>query len=95
MHICNVEGPDSVLAIPLLTPPPPPSVQVTYRVIQVSDGQVDGQTDGASAVSVVTGFPATTQTVTQVQPLDGVETHKIHKFALSHIYHPLWLECIS
>ncbi|XP_071392315.1 upstream stimulatory factor 1, partial [Centroberyx affinis] len=39
--------------------------QVTYRVIQVSDGQLEGQTDGAAAVSLVTGFPATTQTVTQ------------------------------
>lgn len=39
--------------------------QVTYRVIQVADGQLEGQTDGAAAVSLVTGFPATTQTVTQ------------------------------
>uniref|UniRef100_A0A3Q3XMX8 Upstream stimulatory factor 1 n=1 Tax=Mola mola TaxID=94237 RepID=A0A3Q3XMX8_MOLML len=39
--------------------------QVTYRVIQVSDGQLEGQTDGAAAVSLVAGFPATTQTVTQ------------------------------
>ncbi|XP_034023654.1 upstream stimulatory factor 1 isoform X2 [Thalassophryne amazonica] len=39
--------------------------QVTYRVIQVSDGQLEGQTDGAAAVSLVTGFPATTQAVTQ------------------------------
>ncbi|KAM3875387.1 upstream stimulatory factor 1 [Diretmus argenteus] len=38
--------------------------QVTYRVIQVSDGQLEGQTDGA-AVSLVTGFPAAAQTVTQ------------------------------
>lgn len=41
--------------------------QVTYRVIQVSDGQLEGQTDGAAAVSLVAGFPATTQTVTQVE----------------------------
>lgn len=41
--------------------------QVTYRVIQVSDGQLEGQTDGAAAVSLVAGFPATTQTVTQVK----------------------------
>lgn len=41
-------------------------MQVTYRVIQVADGQLEGQTDGAAAVSLVTGFPATTQTVTQV-----------------------------
>ncbi|XP_031698076.1 upstream stimulatory factor 1-like [Anarrhichthys ocellatus] len=49
-------------------------VQVTYRVIQVSDGQLDGQTD--AAVSLVTGFPATSQTVTQAvfsQP-DGLES---------------------
>ncbi|XP_066566624.1 upstream stimulatory factor 1 isoform X3 [Amia ocellicauda] len=39
--------------------------QVTYRVIQVSDGQLEGQTDGATAVSVVTGFPTATQPVTQ------------------------------
>ncbi|XP_077398088.1 upstream stimulatory factor 1 isoform X2 [Festucalex cinctus] len=39
--------------------------QVTYRVIQVSDGQLEGQTDGGAAVSLVTGFPATTQAVTQ------------------------------
>lgn len=39
--------------------------QVTYRVIQVSDGQLEGQTDGAAAVSLVAGFPATTQAVTQ------------------------------
>ncbi|KAM6932065.1 upstream stimulatory factor 1 isoform 1-T2 [Lycodopsis pacificus] len=48
--------------------------QVTYRVIQVSDGQLDGQTD--AAVSLVTGFPATSQTVTQAvfsQP-DGLES---------------------
>lgn len=39
--------------------------QVTYRVIQVSDGQLEAQSDGAAAVSLVAGFPATTQTVTQ------------------------------
>ncbi|CAG6007621.1 unnamed protein product [Menidia menidia] len=38
---------------------------VTYRVIQVSDGQLEGQTDGGAAVSLVAGFPATTQAVTQ------------------------------
>ncbi|XP_038159075.1 upstream stimulatory factor 1 isoform X2 [Cyprinodon tularosa] len=49
--------------------------QVTYRVIQVSDGQLEAQTDGAAAVSLVAGFPAATQTVTQAvisQP-DGLE----------------------
>ncbi|XP_029026465.1 upstream stimulatory factor 1 isoform X3 [Betta splendens] len=50
--------------------------QVTYRVIQVSDGQLEAQTDGAgSAVSLVAGFPATTQAVTQAvfsQP-EGLE----------------------
>lgn len=40
--------------------------QVTYRVIQVADGQLEAQTDGAGAVSVASGFPATTQPVTQV-----------------------------
>ncbi|CAF87750.1 unnamed protein product, partial [Tetraodon nigroviridis] len=43
--------------------------QVTYRVIQVSDGQLEGQTDGAAAVSLVAGFPATSQTV----PHEGME----------------------
>ncbi|XP_075892077.1 upstream stimulatory factor 1 isoform X2 [Nelusetta ayraudi] len=45
--------------------------QVTYRVIQVSDGQLEGQTDGAAAVSLVAGFPATTQAVTQSEGLEG------------------------
>lgn len=56
--------------------------QVTYRVIQVADGQLEAQADGATAVSVVTGFPATTQPVTQAvfsqaEGLDGdgTETH--------------------
>ncbi|XP_056119308.1 upstream stimulatory factor 1 isoform X3 [Rhinichthys klamathensis goyatoka] len=60
----------------------PPSGQVTYRVIQVADGQLEAQTDGATAVSVVTGFPGTTQPVTQAvfshsEGLDGdgTETH--------------------
>ncbi|KAK7883160.1 hypothetical protein WMY93_029334 [Mugilogobius chulae] len=39
--------------------------QVTYRVIQVSDGQLEAQADGAAAVSLVAGFPATSQAVTQ------------------------------
>ncbi|TNN01372.1 hypothetical protein fugu_010754 [Takifugu bimaculatus] len=49
--------------------------QVTYRVIQVSDGQLEGQTDGAAAVSLVTGFPAAGQTVTQAvfSQTDGLE----------------------
>ncbi|XP_074525226.1 upstream stimulatory factor 1 isoform X1 [Halichoeres trimaculatus] len=49
--------------------------QVTYRVIQVSDGQLEGQTEGTPAVSLVTGFPATTQTVTQAvfSQSDGLE----------------------
>ncbi|KAF5909772.1 upstream stimulatory factor 1-like isoform X2, partial [Clarias magur] len=38
--------------------------QVTYRVIHVAEGQMDAQSDGAAAVSVVTGFPAATQTGT-------------------------------
>lgn len=45
--------------------------QVTYRVIQVSDGQLEGQTDGAAAVSLVAGFPATSQTVAQTEGLEG------------------------
>ncbi|XP_065137316.1 upstream stimulatory factor 1 isoform X3 [Paramisgurnus dabryanus] len=60
----------------------PPTGQVTYRVIQVADGQLEAQADGATAVSVVTGFPATTQPVTQAvfsqsEGLegDGTETH--------------------
>lgn len=32
-------------------------VQVTYRVIHLADGQLEGQADGTAAVSVVTGFP--------------------------------------
>nr|XP_046170581.1 upstream stimulatory factor 1-like isoform X7 [Oncorhynchus gorbuscha] len=65
----------------------PPSGQVTYRVIQVSDGQVDGQTDGASAVSVVTGFPATTQTVTQpvFSQSEGLEGEASE----THYYYPV------
>ncbi|XP_062873064.1 upstream stimulatory factor 1 isoform X3 [Trichomycterus rosablanca] len=60
----------------------PPIGQVTYRVIQVADGQLEAQTDGTTAVSVVAGFPATTQPVTQAvfsqsEGLegDGTETH--------------------
>ncbi|XP_027031065.2 upstream stimulatory factor 1 isoform X4 [Tachysurus fulvidraco] len=56
--------------------------QVTYRVIQVADGQLEAQSDGTTAVSVVAGFPATTQPVTQAvfsqgEALegDGTETH--------------------
>ncbi|XP_041750452.1 upstream stimulatory factor 1 isoform X19 [Coregonus clupeaformis] len=60
---------------------------VTYRVIQVSDGQVDGQTDGASAVSVVTGFPATTQAVTQAvfSQSEGLEGEASE----THYYYPV------
>lgn len=49
--------------------------QVTYRVIQVSDSQLESQTEGTTAVSLVTGFPATTQTVTQAvfSQSDGLE----------------------
>lgn len=49
--------------------------QVTYRVIHLADGQVEGQADGAAAVSVVTGFPTVTQAatppVTQSESLEG------------------------
>ncbi|KAJ7995167.1 hypothetical protein DPEC_G00241750 [Dallia pectoralis] len=60
----------------------PPTGQVTYRVIQVSDGQLEAQGDGAPAVSVLTGFPAATQPATQAVfsqsdglEGDGTETH--------------------
>nr|AFK10821.1 upstream transcription factor 2, c-fos interacting [Callorhinchus milii] len=45
----------------------PYSSQVTYRVVQVSDGQIEGQGDGAGAVSVVssTAFAGGQQTVAQ------------------------------
>lgn len=33
----------------------------------MSDAQLEGQTDGAAAVSLVAGFPVTTQSVTQVK----------------------------
>ncbi|XP_039619862.1 upstream stimulatory factor 1 isoform X3 [Polypterus senegalus] len=56
--------------------------RVTYRVIQVADGQIESQSDGATAVSVVTGFPTATQPVTQAvfsqsEGLEGdnTETH--------------------
>ncbi|CAJ0964629.1 unnamed protein product [Ranitomeya imitator] len=39
--------------------------QVMYRVIQVAEGQLDGQTEGSGAIS---GFPAA-QSMTQVSPL--------------------------
>ncbi|XP_067113146.1 upstream stimulatory factor 1-like [Osmerus mordax] len=60
--------------------------QVTYRVIQVSDGQMEGQTDGAAAVSVVTGFPATSQAVTQAvfSQSDGLEGEGSE----THYYYP-------
>ncbi|TRY93157.1 hypothetical protein DNTS_012849 [Danionella cerebrum] len=45
--------------------------QVTYRVIHVADGQVEGQADGATAVSVVAGFPAATHLATSTA--EGVE----------------------
>uniref|UniRef100_A0A3B3BNC3 Upstream stimulatory factor 1 n=1 Tax=Oryzias melastigma TaxID=30732 RepID=A0A3B3BNC3_ORYME len=49
--------------------------QVTYRVIQVADGQLEGQTEAAAAVSLVAGFPATSQTVPQAvfSQSDGLE----------------------
>ncbi|XP_012690260.1 upstream transcription factor 1, like isoform X2 [Clupea harengus] len=69
--------------------------QVTYRVIHVADGQVDGQADGTGAVSVVTGFPTTTQAVTpavtqavlaQAEGLDGEgsETHYYYPATISN-----------
>ena len=39
-----------------------PCFQVMYRVIQVSEGQLDGQTEDSGAIS---GYPAT-QSMTQV-----------------------------
>ncbi|XP_030237634.1 upstream stimulatory factor 1 isoform X5 [Gadus morhua] len=49
--------------------------QVTYRVIQVSDGQLEAQADGGAAVNLVTGFPAATPSVTQAvfSQSEGVE----------------------
>lgn len=43
-------------------------LQVTYRVVQVTDGQLDGQGDTAGAVSVVStaAFAGGQQAVTQV-----------------------------
>lgn len=43
-------------------------LQVTYRVVQVTDGQLDGQGDAAGAVSVVStaAFAGGQQAVTQV-----------------------------
>lgn len=60
--------------------------QVTYRVIQVSDGQMEGQADGAAAVSVVTGFPTTTQAVTQAvfSQSEGLEGEGSE----THYYYP-------
>ncbi|XP_007257008.1 upstream transcription factor 1, like [Astyanax mexicanus] len=64
--------------------------QVTYRVIHVADGQVETQADGATAVSVVAGFPAATQAgspnVTQAvfshaEGLEGEATE-------THYYYP-------
>ncbi|XP_016130552.1 upstream stimulatory factor 1-like isoform X2 [Sinocyclocheilus grahami] len=50
--------------------------QVTYRVIHLADGQLEGQADGAAAVSVVTGFTTASQAamphVTQSESLEGV-----------------------
>ncbi|KAM8927830.1 upstream stimulatory factor 2 [Pelodytes ibericus] len=39
--------------------------QVTYRVVQVTDGQLDGQGDASGAVSVVSAFSGTQQAVAQ------------------------------
>ncbi|XP_056601831.1 upstream transcription factor 1, like isoform X2 [Triplophysa dalaica] len=48
--------------------------QVTYRVIHLADGQVEEQADGAAAVSVVTGFPTATHSITQpVTQSDSLE----------------------
>ncbi|NWX76361.1 USF1 factor, partial [Alca torda] len=44
--------------------------QVMYRVIQVADGQLDGQTEGTSAIS---GYPAA-QSMTQTEAT-ATETH--------------------
>lgn len=43
-------------------------LQVTYRVVQVTDGQLDGQTDATGAVSVVStaAFTGGQQAVAQV-----------------------------
>ncbi|XP_068173151.1 upstream stimulatory factor 1 [Antennarius striatus] len=41
------------------------SGQVTYRVIQVSDSDLESQADEGAAVSLAAGFPAANQTVTK------------------------------
>lgn len=58
-------GPAWVLALVSLLCRP---LQVTYRVVQVTDGQLDGQGDTAGAVSVVStaAFAGGQQAVTQV-----------------------------
>ncbi|XP_047676903.1 uncharacterized protein LOC113636890 isoform X4 [Tachysurus fulvidraco] len=70
----------------------PPIGQVKYRVIQVADGQLEAQSDGTTAVSVVAGFPATTQPVTQTSAVfsqakdlegDGTETHYTYPATIS------------
>ncbi|XP_041037184.1 upstream stimulatory factor 2-like [Carcharodon carcharias] len=50
-----------------LDPTHPPGRTVTYRVVQVSDNQLDGQSDGSGAVSVVssTAFTGGQQAVAQ------------------------------
>ncbi|XP_069074371.1 upstream stimulatory factor 1 isoform X6 [Pleurodeles waltl] len=50
--------------------------QVMYRVIQVADGQLDGQTEGTNAISGFPGAQAMTQAVAQgaFSADDGVET---------------------
>lgn len=66
------------------------SGQVTYRVIHVSDGQMEAAADGTAAVSVVTGFPAATQAgsppVTRAiySQAEGLETEATE----GHYYYP-------
>lgn len=55
------------------------ALQVTYRVIHVADGQMEAQADGTAAVSVVTGFPAPTQTGT---PSGARVTGPVHVVSL-------------
>ncbi|XP_037533290.1 upstream stimulatory factor 1 [Nematolebias whitei] len=62
--------------------------QVTYRVIQVSDGQLEGQTDGAAAVNLVAGFPATTQTVTQAVISQSEELEGDGSTETQYAYYP-------
>ena len=70
-----------------------PCFQVMYRVIQVSEGQLDGQTEGSGAIS---GYPAT-QSMTQAVILGAFTSDDVvdtREQLLRHIIHispaPQW-----